>query len=124
MTLIRKLVVTLFPLFFLMLISPVFAPDDVNLLDLPEQLGERLGVSTFAGGLIASAILFMITVLPIAMITRRRNTGFIAELVVGFVVMGVCIAINWLPYWFILIFSMIVALMFAGRMREFITGRG
>jgi len=104
-----------------MLISPVYAAD-VNLLDIPEQLAERLGVSTFAGGLIASAIFMMITVMPIAMITRKRNTGFIAELVVGFVAMGVCIAINWLPYWFILILSMLVALMFAGKMREWITG--
>lgn len=105
-----------------MLISPVFAQADVNLLDIPAQLGERLGVSTFAGGLIASAILFMMAIMPMALISRKRGTGFIAELVVGFVVMGVCIAIDWLPYWFLLIFSMIVALMFSGKMRDLITG--
>ncbi len=108
-----------------MLISPVYAQeDDINLLTLHEALGERLGVGTFAGGLIASSILLMMGILPTALINRSRKGGGgpIAELFIGFVIIGVCVAITWLPFWIILLLCMIVALMFSGKMRDWITG--
>jgi len=120
----RKRLLALIPLFFLMLIMPVYAETQVNLLTLHEALGERLGVGTFAGGMIASAILLMMCILPVALINRSRKGGGgpIAELFLGIVVLGVCVAITWLPFWFLLILCLLIALMFSGKMRDYITG--
>lgn len=110
-------------LFFLILIKTVYA-SDVNLLDVDNYLGDALGVGTFAGGIFASIIFMMVCILPTALISRKTKVGFIPELVMGFISMGACIAVGWLPYWFLLIFSILIALLFASGMRNFITGSG
>lgn len=94
------------------------------MLEIPEALADRLGISTFAGGIIATAILLMIFILPTALISRKKNTGFIAELVMGFVGLGIAVAIGWCPYWVLFMIGLFVALMFAGAMRSWITGGG
>ena len=113
----KKRCLALIPLFFLMLISPVYAEDDVNLLTLHEQLGERLGVGTFAGGLIASAILLMIFILPVALINRSRKGGGgpVAELFLGLAILGVCVAITWFPVWIFVLLCFLTALMFSDK---------
>jgi hypothetical protein len=115
----KKRWLTLIPFFFLSLISPVYAETDVNLLTLHEALGERLGVGTFAGGLIASAILLMMTILPVALINRSRKGGGgpIAEIVVGLTVLSVCIAITWLPVWLLLVVTLILALAYMDKIK-------
>lgn len=105
-----------------MLIRPVYAETEVNLLTLHEALGERLGVGTFAGGLIASAILLMMTILPVAMINRSRKGGGgpMAELFVGFTVLGVCVAITWFPLWIFVLLCFFTAVMFSDKLTEVI----
>jgi len=100
-----------------MLISPVYAQDEVNLLALHEALGERLGVGTFAGGLIASAILLMMTILPVALINRSRKGGGgpVAEIFIGMVILGVCVAITWFPIWIFILLCFLTALMFSDK---------
>jgi len=100
-----------------MLISPVYADDVVNLLTLHEQLGIRLGVGTFAGGLIASSILLMMGILPIALINRSRKGGGgpMAELFVGLTILGVCVAITWFPVWVFVLLCFLTALMFSDK---------
>ena len=109
----------LIPIFFLMLISPVYAESEINLLTLHEALGERLGVGTFAGGLIASSILLMMGILPVALINRRRNGGGgpIAEIFVGMVLLGVCVAITWFPIWIFVLLCFLIALMFSDELK-------
>lgn len=113
----RKRWLALIPLFFLMLIMPVYAETEVNLLALHEALGERLGVGTFAGGLIASAILLMMGILPVALINRSRKGGGgpIAELFLGMVILGVCVAITWFPLWIFVLLCFLVALLFSDK---------
>lgn len=113
----KKRWLLLIPPFFLMLISPVYAQDEVNLLALHEQLGERLGVGTFAGGLIASAILLMMGILPVALINRSRKGGGgpMAELFIGLVLLGVCVAITWFPVWIFVLLVFLTALMFSDK---------
>lgn len=113
----RKRLLALFPLFFVMLILPVYAATDVNLLTLHEALGEQLGVGTFAGGLIASAILLMMTVLPVALINRSRRGGGgpIAEIFIGMTILGVCVAITWFPVWVFVLLAFIIALLFSDK---------
>lgn len=117
----RKL--SLIPLFFFILLnlfSPVYATSDVNMSAIPSYLADKLSIPTFAGQILATTIILMITLLPIALIRHRR--GFVVELVVGTVVLGFSIAIGWLPYWFLLVVCLLIAGMFAGNMRKWVTG--
>lgn len=121
----RKIIFFLVSVMVLLsLVSTVFATDDddVNLLDVPHQLGLRLGISDFAAGILASMILLIPCLLSVAVLARKDP--FLPSMFVGFGVMGFCIAIAWLPYWFLLVISMMVAFMFADKIRSWITGRG
>ena len=110
------------------LISQAYAVDEsgqVNIQDVPQRLGNALGISDpgtagFVGGLLASAILMFTFILPVALYSK----SFLPSMLVGFLLMGTCIGLGWLPYWFLLIIVMLVALMFAGNMRDWITGKG
>jgi len=115
---------SLFFFMFLFLISPVNAESDINLQNIPTQLAEALGIPTFAGEMIVSSLCMLGGLLPICLLTRKGRGSWIPEVAVTFVIMGTCIALGWLPYWFLLIIAMFVALMFSGTMRDLITGRG
>lgn len=97
---------------------------DYNLTDLPEYVGDYFGVSEFIAGLLCS---FMFLLFPTVMIAftmkKSANTAITYTcLIVDFVVMGFLVAIAWLPFWIFLIVSLIIALMFAGQLRDLITG--
>lgn len=106
------------PLFFLVLtlIIPVYADDepDINLVNLPEQLGDAWGISGFAAGLFMSTIVFFAFLLPLVV---WRKSGLIT-LIVGFSIMGFCIAIGWLPYWIMLLISLLIAAMYASTIKK------
>ena len=115
------LIIFMFPFF----ISPVQGADNytgLNLTDIPYRVAESLNIDVFAGQIFCSLILLMICVLPITIIARSKHASFVPELAITFVTMGFCIAIEWLPVWFFLVLSVLVALMFAGKMRDAITG--
>jgi len=115
------LIIFIFPF----LISPVQGAENytgLNLTDIPYRVSESLDIDLLAGQLLCSIILMMICILPITIIARSKHASFVPELAVTFVTMGFCIAIDWLPVWFFLVLSMLVALMFAGKMRDVITG--
>ena len=106
-------------LFFLVLtlIIPVYAEDDepdVNLLNLPEQLGNAWGISTFAAGIFMSTIMFFTFLFPLII---WRKSGLIV-LIVGFGIMGFCIAVGWLPYWIMLLISLLIAAMYASTIKK------
>ena len=105
-------------LFFLLvtLIIPVYADDEpeVNLVNLPEQLGDAWGISPFAAGLFMSTIVFFAFLFPLII---WRKSGLIV-LIVGFSTMGFCIAIGWLPYWIMLLISLLIAALYASTIKK------
>jgi len=108
-----------------MLISRVYADSgDVDLLQLHVELGNRLGVGTFAGGLIASVILLMMTVFPTALINRSRKGGGgpMAELFIGMATLGLCVATTWFPIWIFVLLVFLIALMFSDKITGLIGG--
>ena len=126
-----KIIPILILILTLSLIPQVYADSesDVNLMDLPKQLTERLGLPSsgdyFAGKILASCILLALFLLPtLFACSRFGKDALIASLVVGFSVLGFCIALGWLPYWFLLIICLIVAFMFSGQIRSWISGGG
>jgi len=125
----NKLYVVLTVLFVLLaFVLPVYASDDeVNMMDLPRYLSEKLGLPTggdyFAGRILASGIVLMLFLLPtVFACTKFGKDVVIPSLFAGFLAFGFDVALGWLDWWFLLIICMVVALMFSGQMRNFITG--
>jgi len=114
------LTVFLLSLFF---VNIVHAQDEVDLSEFPTRLSEMLGINEFAGELLASTLLMALFLFPAMMIARGSANQTYIILFVGFSVMGICIALGWLPYFMLLVIVLIVALMFAGKMREWIGGK-
>jgi len=105
----------------LSLIPGAYAQDNGTELDLSNfdtALGNKLNISTFAGGLLASVILSFMFLLPIAVYSKNIYT----VIIIGWLCMGFCVAVGWLDIWFLLVASLMVGLMFASKMRDFITG--
>jgi len=116
----------LYPLFLFLLIflfstSIVYA-QDIDLTEIPQNLADKMGIPLFAGELLCSAILLFMFILPLTLISRRKGTGHVAELFVGFMVMGVCVALEWLPAWIIVVLLLIVAGMYAGKVKGLFGG--
>lgn len=107
-------------------ISPVHANDQnftqINLTDIPLRVAESLNTYPFAGQLICSAIFMMILILPTTIITRSKHSSWIPEIAIVLISMGICVGIGWMPVFFFLMLCLIVAILFAGKMRDTITG--
>lgn len=119
----RKAILILIIGCFLASLPLAYAVDEdsqVNLLDVPSRVSEALGIPLFASQILCSSVVFVMFVLPVAFLSKK---GYLPPLIVSFLVLGTTVAIGWLPYWFLLILAMIVALMFAGTMRDWITGK-
>ncbi len=110
----------------LVLVSPVFASEEtVNLMNLPQQLAYALGIDLFVAKILASVILLCFVKFPAMMIAGYfGGSGAVlyAILIVGLPISGVCVGLGWLPVWLFLVTCLLIALMFAGKMRELITG--
>jgi len=100
-------------------ILPAYGQDnEVDLSNFPNQLASKLNIPLFAAKLLATSIVLAIFLFPVVLLTKNP----IAHMFIGLVVMGFCIAMDWLPVWFLLVVCMVIALMFSGKMRDWITG--
>lgn len=101
-------------------ISHVYAPEDntIELSEFDDYLADRIGIPLFAAQILCSVIVMGLFMFPTLVLTQHVG----AHLVMGLGTMGFCIAIGWLPYWFLFILSFIIALMYGGKMRDWISG--
>lgn len=112
----------LLPFILSFFVKVAHAENGINLLDLPAQLGEKLGIGAFAGGILATSILILIFVLPTGMLIRKHGElVLIAETIC---LMSFSIAVLWCPVWILLILCLIIGLMYSGKAREWVSGRG
>lgn len=82
----------------------------VDLLTFGEALGSFLGIGTFAGGILATVILLFAAFACLAALTQRRPSNF-EFLFLGFSIMGLSVAIGWLPAWMLIMLTLIIAFM-------------
>lgn len=94
----------------------------VDITAFPQQLADRLGTTLFVGQIFGSLIVLTIFLFPTILLTRGKNP--LIAIIVGVMSMGLCVALGWLPYWFLIIICMFIALMYSGSMRSWISGRG
>lgn len=106
----------------LTLVNVVYAVegDDINLQTFDDALAERFGISVFAGGILATTILALMFLIPIAVYTKT----LLPPMIIGILTIGFGIAVGWLDVFFMLIIILLIAFMFAGNMKDLITGRG
>lgn len=95
------------------------AGDDVNLSTFDDALAERFNISVFAGGMLATTILGLMFLIPVAVYTKT----LIPPMIMGILVIGFAIAVGWLDVFFMLIIVLVIAFMFSGTMRDLITGK-
>lgn len=94
----------------------------VNMTSFPDNLARQLGIEVYAGNILASLIVIALFVFPTLFLQKKFNTSPLISLAMVFISLGFCVAVGWLDIFFMLIFGMITALMFAGKMRDLISG--
>lgn len=110
-------------LLFLCLISSipsVYAAegDDVNFMEFPQYLSDAMGIPVLASQLLICAIFLFAFLLPCAIWGKTS----LPAIIVAFSIMGFLIAVSWLPYWFLLLISLIVALIYAKEIKGLVAG--
>lgn len=97
---------------------------EYNLTDLPEYVADYFGITEFEAGLLVSFVILLFPIVMVAFTMKKQANQAITYscLIVGFATMGFLVAMSWLPFWIFLVVSLIVALMFAGQVRDLITG--
>lgn len=104
------------------LISQAQTVHAVDLSELPQRLGDSLGMSLLAGQMIASSIVLALFLFPTMLLTKKSGQQGMAVIIMSFMVMGSLVAFGWLNIWFLLVTALLVALLFAGKMRGYIGG--
>jgi len=114
------LCVLIVSLVILINVPRVYAQDEgeVDLTDLPSNLAKALGVSEAVAKLLASACVMLLFLTPVLMLTRNLY----AILMIGFIAMGILIALGWLDFWFILAISLIIASLWGSKIAKAISG--
>lgn len=110
---------TLLSLLFLVLIlscsvNVVYAPEDVDLTEFDDRLGEALGVGAFGGGLILTFVILFFFLGMLGLVMKRSPSGFMV-MFLGFVILSACIAFSWFPVWPLIVITFFIALLFADR---------
>lgn len=96
----------------------VYAQGEVDLTDLPSNLAKALGVSKAVAKLIASSCVMLLFLTPVLMLTKNLY----AIMMMGFITIGILIALGWLDFWFILVISLIIASLWGSKIAKTITG--
>lgn len=117
------LLLVLLALLFLLCIKPAHAPDAYNLTALPDRVAEHMVLDLFPAQMLCCGVMLLLCLIPTTIIARSKKSSWIPELAVTIIVLGFQVSVGWLNVFFLVIISFIIALMFAGKMREFITGR-
>jgi len=116
----------LFALFLLVMIPNVYATEDddtVNLSEFPLKLSEMMTIPLFAAELLASSIILALFLLPtVFACSQFKKDVALPTIFMGFGALGFNIAMGWLPYWFLIVVALLVALLFAADMKGWITG--
>lgn len=95
----------------------------IDISQVPQRIADMLGLPLLAGQMLISIIFMCLIMFPALLLTNKWSSQSLAALITGIGAMGFLIAAGWLPYWFLLIICLIVALMYASKMRDFLGGK-
>jgi len=95
-------------------------PEPFDFSKIPEDLADALGISLLAGQLLMSAIILFMFLLPMA-IWSDKDT--LASVIVGLVLLAFLTAVQWLPYWIMLVISLVIAGVYGYKFSKWYSGR-
>lgn len=95
--------------------------ETVDLTGFPQALANQLGISLFAGQIMASTIFLAMILLPTLFVSKKFGVASIATYVMAIMGLSVCVAIGWIGYWVLVLVVMMVALMFSGTVRGWLS---
>ena len=90
---------------------------DVNLLDLPKNLADALGIPVYAGKLLTCAVIVFWLFLPTIVFGRKMEHFVQVFILEGFLLLGFFIAVQWIEFWYMLVYVLIVAGLWASKMK-------
>lgn len=118
----RKLaLISLFSLLIFSCLITVVRADTFEIMEVPTYIDNQLGCGTFIGGMIASIVVLCLTLIPIIVLTRGSSRLMSLYMLVGFVDLGLVVALGWFPIW---IFIIIVVAISVGLGREITAALG
>lgn len=111
------LVLAFSPLFF---VNQVHAESgNINLLEIPQWFGEKLGITTWQAGILASLIVLAIPMFPLVIL--KRGKGMLFELILGIGLLCFLTAIGWFPIYAIILIILAIAGLNAKAIRDLVT---
>jgi hypothetical protein len=54
---------------------------------------------------------------PTFALTKGKDSAMMAILIMGIMGMSICVALTWLPYWILLMLAMLVAFLYADKIK-------
>lgn len=88
--------------------------ESISIMNLPVVLGQHLGISTFAAGLLLSTMMTFGLLLAVAIL----NKGVLLTLIVSLGAWGFFIAISWLPAWMLIVVGLLLVVMYGTRIKK------
>jgi len=126
----KRLIIILFLTLLIMPVSLVHAIDEdevVNFGEFPDKLAEALNIDLPSAKLLSCSIILCLFLFPSMLIGGwfgGLGGAILSIVVVGLPVGGFLVSMGWLPIWVYVMLCIIVALMFSGKMRGWISGSG
>lgn len=95
----------------------MYAPDeepDVDIVYIPQQLSDALNIPLVASEILVSIAIMLSLALPLALLKAKG----LLILIIFFPTMGFLVVLGWLPFWLLLVLSLMVALMYADKFKK------
>ena len=100
-------------------------PDVVNLPNITSQLGTALGIGTFGGQVLMGFIFMALFMMPTLFFCSKYNQDAMwPSLIVGLSSLSAAIVMFSFPSWIVLVMFLLVAFLGAGKVRDWVSGRG
>jgi len=93
----------------------------MQVTEIPELLGDYLGVPTATAQVILSLVVFLMVLLPVMLLSRGKKS-ITVELVTIFLAECALVGIGWLPFWVLVMTAIIVALLWSKLGADLIGG--
>jgi len=112
----QALLIVAFALVFSLI--PLVHANGVELDQFDDQLATQLNIGLFPAQVLLTTLIVGLFTFPVLLLSSKP----LPPIIMAILSLCFCIAMSWIGYWVLLILTMIIALMFSGRMRDYITG--
>jgi len=117
----KKLYIISFLIAFLTIIPIVNAPDTLDLSAIPQAFSDALGITLFAGQLLASTIFVSLFLFPTMLLMNKRSNQGVAVGAVLIMTLFCCIGFAWLDVFPLVIIILFLSIMLGVKVKGAVT---